>query len=440
MSNSIPVLSVGELSSLDKILEQDQINLNRLRNIKPMILDVSIREPSVGINKGHTVNNKVDILKLVDELNFDHTVLATFNYGLPDEPQPDDEFCHTLKQQGYDFNYGFAFCGLGEIKASIFSPTIDMLKVVDFGFSNVILDFDLIDVLDDSSAFLQILTESIVWLKENLTKSNDRDGNDRISRIYINFRDIPDVYASHQGAEAIMQVCKLCQDYPIDAILIEDPRGTFFPFQIASIVKIIRAVVDPELAVLVHIHSGNGMENACVMEAILAGADGTWAGFTKEAATIGHASNMEFISNLARCGNESVKQKYPLHSFSSISNIMRDINCFDSHSDELPIFGSKAYASMLSVFDQKPQVFMDLAPELVGQHYSYRICPIGSDEAVIRGRLKECGLAAEINDETLKNMRRLMRRDLISGERIDYNRKDNLQELLDRASLLATGT
>ena len=103
---------------------------------------------------------------------------------------------------------------------------------------------------------------------------------------------------------------KLLQQLPIQAVIFEDVRGTHFPFQNAELVRLIRKYVAPPRLVLVHSHSGNGMEDAAAIDAILAGADGIWAGLSPHAAQGAHSSGAMLICNLLRAGNEQVKETY----------------------------------------------------------------------------------------------------------------------------------
>lgn len=62
----------------------------------------------------------------------------------------------------------------------------------------------------------------------------------------------------------------------------------------------------------------------------------------------------------------------------------------------------------------------------------------GSDYLVIRGRLRqELGLSAKsISTDLLETMRRLMRRDLRAGIRLDYDDPGQLRDLYERARAL----
>ena len=78
----------------------------------------------------------------------------------------------------------------------------------------------------------------------------------------------------------VVQVLKLLGASPITGILYEDVRGSRFTFESNALVRLMRRYVPPPRKILAHPHSGNGMEDAATIEAVLAGADGVWAGFT----------------------------------------------------------------------------------------------------------------------------------------------------------------
>ena len=105
--------------------------------------------------------------------------------------------------------------------------------------------------------------------------------------------------------------------------------------------------------------------------------------------------------------------------------------------DNLPVLGNNAYRLSLGAFRQQPGRQMDLPPEVIGGSNHYRICPVGSDVEVLAGRLADVTgrPAASFSDEVLKQMIRLMRRDVRAGRQIVYDDPEPLSELLSRAIL-----
>jgi hypothetical protein len=432
---SLPRLSAEERRHCDQIQKRSEAQLERLRTVNPVLLDLSIREPSVGTPLGHTVDNKLELLALARRMGFSDILLATFDVSLPDEPQVDDDFVQLLVDRGEDLTGCFAFTTIAMAKGK-FAPNISMTKTAQYGIPNTIVDLDISRESlppDEKSRrrFLAWLAEGIQWFQQNLR--GDRGGK---PRIYINYQDMTDAWTLDR--EWVLQLTRFLASQPIAAVTFEDGRGTLFPFQIGAATATLRHLLPRDKRVLVHLHSGNGMENAGLIEALLQGADGVWAGFTKEAATIGHASGAELLANLARVNNPHVANTYRLKELLPIAHRMTEINTRRPTPDDFPIIGANAYRTMLSVFEQKAGKPMDLPPERIGGSYGYRITAVASDYPVIRGRLRqELGLSAKsISTDLLETMRRLMRRDLRAGIRLDYDDPGQLRDLYERARAL----
>ena len=425
-------LTSGEIDGVMQIRCEMEKKYEKLRNFNPVILDLSIREPSVGAATGHLVEHKHTLFKLAREMGFQDILLATFNVFEPDEPQTDDIFCQELYEQGTDLSGCFAFTGLGEYKADEFTPGSDLKKLKKFCIPNTIIDIDLASKwIGTGNAsrqqFKLSLIHTIKWINDNITGENGGH-----PRIYINYRDLPDAYA--EDWHWLAEVTKLLGTQAISAVTFEDPKGTLFPFQIGGITAMLRRLIPEDMLILVHIHTGNGMENAGVIEAILAGADGVWSGLAKEAAYIGHASTAEFLANLMRFNNAHI-ERFNLENMTRIVHDMTRINLDEDIARDMPIFGERAYTSMLSVFEQR-EAWMDLAPERIGQRYRYRIAPVASDADVIKQSLQAVigdNSPTHNLDNVIKTMRRLIRRDLIDGRRIAYEVPENLKKLYQRA-------
>jgi hypothetical protein len=78
---------------------------------------------------------------------------------------------------------------------------------------------------------------------------------------------------------------------------------------------------------------------------------------------------------------------------------------------------------------------MDLAPETLGGRYGYRVCAVISDWPVIAHRLSEITgqPVDDFPEKIMRQMIRLMRRDLRAGRRIDYDKPPQLLQLYERA-------
>jgi len=418
------------------ILAGAQEKTDRLRNIQPYLIDLSLRENPVGARIGQTLADKLAILPRLREFGFHNILLGTLDYAMPDEPEVDDDFMMYLRDHQLDMNGCFAFTDIGLAAADgTFTPSPSQRKLQAYGVPNTLHEIYLSKAgmagQYDLETLRRSLPASIAWLNANIR--GDDGGR---PRILINIVDGCDAFA--EDPDTACSILSLLAEQAIEGISIEDDRGTYLPFQVGAFVAVARSFLPPPLKLLVHMHAGGGFENASVIEALLNGADGAWGGLPKRAAIIGHASLGELIANLVRVGNPHMQASYRLDQLLQLATRLQVLDEEEPVPDDLPILGNNAYRLPLSFFRQQAGRFMDLPPEAIGGAYRYRICPVVSDAAVIAGRLAEVtGQAAESFPEAVLNrMIRLMRRDLRAGKRIAYDEPAQLLQLFARASLI----
>lgn len=415
-----------------RIFAGAQDKLDVLRNIKPYLIDLSLRENPVGARVGQTLEEKLEILPKLRAFGFDNILLGTLDYSLPDELEVDDDFMIYLRDHNIDRSGGFVFTDIGIAQADgSFTPSPSMLKMQAYQVPNTLheiyLSKDGMQDLYDFDTLCRSLPLSIQWLNENI--KGDAGGK---PRILINIVDGCDAFAGN--FEQTCEILALLAEQPIEGLSMEDDRGTYLPFQVGAYTAIARGFLAEPKKILVHLHAGAGFENASAIEALLNGADGVWGGLPKRSAIIGHASLGELIANLVRVGNSDM-QKYALNQLLPMATSLQILDEEEAVPDDLPILGNNAYRLPLSFFRQLPDRFMDLTPEAIGGQYRYRVCPVVSDPAVIAGRLAEIlpEPAQAFPQPVLEQMVRLMRRDLRAGKRIVYDEPANLIELYRRA-------
>jgi hypothetical protein len=426
--------STQALENARAILAQADAKLDKLRGIEPYLIDLSLRENPVGSNIGQTLRDKLNILPKLREFGFQNISLGTLDYAMPDELEVDDDFMMYLRDHQVDMSGCFAFTAMGlEAADGTFTPDPSQRKLSAYGVPNTVHEIYLsqsgMQGLYDFETLRRSLPASIRWLQQNI-----RGDHDGAPRIFINIVDGCDAFASN--LEQTCEILALLAEQPIAGITIEDDRGTFLPFQVGAYVAVIRSILPPAMKILVHIHSGAGFENASVIEALLNGADGIWGGLPKRAAIIGHASIGELLANLVRVGNPHV-QRYQIDELLPLATDFQRLDEMAPVPDDLPVLGHNAYRLTLTAFEQTSNRFMDLPPDVIGGRYGYRVCAVISDPPVIAGRLGEItGLPAErFPLEITRQMVRLMRRDLRTGRRIDYDKPDQLLELYARAKV-----
>lgn len=414
------------------ILAEAQEKLEKLRSIKPYLIDLSLRENPVGARMGQNLADKLAILPRVREFGFRNILLGTLDYSMPDELEVDDDFMMYLRDNHIDMCGCFAFTAMGIAGPDgVFVPDPSQLKLQAYGVPNTLHEIYLskagMEGQYDLATLRRSLPLSIQWLNDNIR--GDDGGK---PRILINIVDGCDALA--EDPETTCSILQLLAEQPIEGVSIEDDRGTYLPFQVGAYVAVARSLLPAPLQLLVHMHAGAGVENASAIEALLNGADGVWGGLPKQAAIIGHASLGELISNLVRVGNPHM-QDYQLDQLLPLASALQVLDQELPLPEDTPILGNNAYRLPLTFFRQVPGRFMDLIPEAIGGKYRYRICPVVSDTKVIAGRLAEVMDRPQIEfpEAVLEQMIRLMRRDLRAGARIVYDEPENLLVLYERA-------
>jgi hypothetical protein len=409
-----------------------QEKLERLKNLKPYLIDLSLRENPFGSRVGQTLEEKLRILPQLRAFGFDNILLGTLDYALPDEPEVDDDFMIHLRDHGIDTTGGFAFTDIGLVKDDVFTPSVSMQKLAAYRVPNTLHEIYLsregMKGLYDFPTLMRSLPATVKWLHEHVR--GDRGG---APRILINIVDGCDAFS--ENLEQTCEVLRLLAELPVEGVSMEDDRGTYLPFQVGAYVQIARSFLPAPKKLVVHMHSGGGFENASLIEALLNGADGVWGGLPKRAAIIGHASLGELLANLVRVGNPHVQQAYKVKELLPFASALQRVDDVVPIPEDLPILGTNAYRLTLSFFRQLPTRFMDLPPEAIGGRYGYRIAPLGSDAPVIAGRLAEVtGKPAHtFPHDVLEQMIRLMRRELRAGQRIVYDDPEQLVQLFHRA-------
>lgn len=412
--------------------DQADRQLQQLRDLRPYLIDMSLRENPVGSNIGQTLADKLRILPELRAFGMRNIHLGTLDYGLPGEPEVDDDFMAYLRDHGIDMTGCFAFTDIGAVDADgAFEPSPSLLKLAAYGVPNTLHEIYLSDAGMDGKYDLATLKRdlgaSIAWLHANV-----RGDGGGAPRILVNIVDGCDAFA--ENLERTCDMLAFLAAQAIEGVSIEDDRGTYLPFQVGAYVAIARAYLPAPKKLLVHVHAGAGFENASVVEALLRGADGVWGGLPKQAAIVGHASLGELIANLVRIGNPHMAD-YRVDTLLPLATRLQELDSNAPVPDDVPVLGRNAYRLTLSFFRQRADRFMDLAPERIGGRYRYRVCPVVSDAPVLAGRLAEVTgrPAQDFPDAVLTEMIRLMRRDLRAGRRIDYDAPEALLALYGRA-------
>lgn len=389
--------------------------LARLRELEPFLIDLSLRENPVGARVGQTLADKQHIVQQVHDFGFQHVLLGTLDYSIPDEPEVDDDFLQWVQRDARQFlANAWVFTDIGYD-----GPSRSMIKWRDYEVPNTLLEIYLSETPYPIEQTQAALAASIIWIK------NERPG----TQILVNIVDGCDAFCLQ--LDNTVKVLEQLASSDVLGLSFEDDRGTFLPFQVGGYVEIARGILRADQKILVHMHTGGGFENASLIEALLSGADGVWGGLPKRAAIIGHASLGELIANLVRIGN-------PMSAY-RLDQLVPFVTTWQTRDDQSqvaeddPVTGRNAYRTPIEFFAQTdvPTRAQTLPAARIGTQQRWRVCPVVSDPTAIQGRLREV-LRREPTD-VFETMIRLMRQALRQGRRIAWDEPDALVALYQAA-------
>ena len=422
-------LDDGDLDALAEIRKGIEAKMSRLRELDPCILDMSFREATLSSRYGHTLADKIELYELARDFGFT-------DFGLPnfyDFPSVTDQFLDWLLENGAPLDQFLATIAIepGDGSSAVArSPAV--MRTAEAGIPNVILLAEIRPCTVELSGrnreeMLRDIDRYIRHYRAELPMETERQG-----RIYIRMADIFDAF--DDDPRHVVQVLKLLGASPITGILYEDVRGSRFIFESNALVRLMRRYVAPPRKILAHPHSGNGMEDAATIEAVLEGADGVWAGLTPQAAQGGHGSALMFLTNLVRAGNPHVRRRYQLRKLVQVARRMWQIHDHRDIEPNQPVVGERAYRYVDHYFEQGDRP-CDLDPEFIGAETGYEIMPAWAPAHVIGKRLEALGYEPGVfrNRTLLHRVRALINEAQMDGRHVRFDDPDALAPVVERA-------
>lgn len=433
---SVVELDAGDEDVLRHAVSHIEDRLSILRDAEPYVIDMSAREATLSSRHGHTLQDKIDLYELANDLGI-------HDFGLPNFfafPSVTDHFMEYLIEKGIPLDPFFATIAVEPIAEDQPFPMGPAARqTVHYQIPNVIL---LVEIRPTTiRAVGQTEDEALAGLSAHIRHYRDLlpPEDERRGRIYIRLADPFDAY--DEDPHFLLRVIKMLGREEITGILFEDVKGTRFPFETFALVKMMRYYLPKPRKLLAHPHTANGTEDAAVLEALLAGGDGVWSGFTPQAAQGGHGSALMMLTNLMRARNPRVTQMFNTRKFQDVAERMWKIQDQLDIPPNTPVVGERAYRYVDKYFEQTDEP-RDLDPALIGRTAGYQITPSWAPAYVIGKRLEELGYGSNItrNQALLSKMRALINAALIEGRYVDCDAPDEIEKLLNQALPLVEET
>ena len=439
MEEADPMISAVETRDL-QLGEEDEAVLRAakdhiedrvaiLRDAVPTVFDMSAREATLSSYFGHTLDDKIELYELARGLGCNDFGLANF-FAFP---SVSDKFMDYLIEKGDSLDPFFSTIAVEPlVEGAAFPMGPAAQQTLNYKIPNVILLCEIRPKTVEMSG--QTKEQALLGLRAHIRHYREilPAETERVGRIYIRIGDPFDTY--DDDPEYLLQVIKMLGGEAITGILFEDVKGTRFPFETFALVKMMRHYHPKPRRLLAHPHTANGTEDAAVLEAILAGGDGVWSGFTPQAAQGGHGSALMFLTNLMRARNPHVQRLFNTRKFQEVAERMWRIHDRSSIPPNTPVVGERAYRYVDKYFEQTDEP-RDLDPALIGRTPGYQVMPGWAPTYVIGRRLAELGHDAKLcnNHTLLVKMRALMNATLLKGEHIRYDEPEEMAKLLERA-------
>ena len=407
----------------------------RLKNLDLFVLDNSIRESTVGQLRGHTLQNKIDILKQVQKVGIKDIIIAAFSHMT----RVDDDFVKYLKDNNYDFSHFYTFAEVTEgVKDGTYDTEtipIAMRKNHKYGIPNTILEIDLANddvewetkfTIDD---MCQLMYNRMKWTYRSISKN---------ARILFNFRDLP--VAMTKAPLRVLYVLRflsklLPKERPF-AVLFEEPTGECLPEELEAWTMSVRRTMTAcgwqDGKILVHIHQRWDLQTTAQLDCLNGGADGIWCSLCEEGAAMGHACSSITIMNLIRLGNIKVTERYNcVHLRNAAIEITKITTGKPPHPKQV-LYGERAIDLVFGSGAMGGGDCFDLA-EFFGVETPNRMSTLATTEMIVDHLESLFGKNLQFTEDMALKMLEVMLEDLRSGRKEEYNSAAGVAVLFDRA-------
>jgi isopropylmalate/homocitrate/citramalate synthase len=278
------------------------------------IFDVSCREPQTHVTTSFATNldNRLEVYKHVREYGINEITVGAFYYSdtigfdygtRVTNEQTEKNFVKMVRQEPG------ALAGCFNM---IDSNSVNGLEVsLETGVPNLFIDL----FLDEKES--NNWTAQVEELQRRVNRARkvlpfpDKTDFGPIGVIYVNIGNIFHVYYSgvfKDSVTSLRQVCEAISKLPIQGIFFEDYQGNYDEESFREVTLFLREYF-PHGAyrMLTHVHEKQGIALSCATAAVVAGADGIWAGMTYVAAQVGHVSYAQWHFILLTKQNKMVE-------------------------------------------------------------------------------------------------------------------------------------
>lgn len=353
------------------------------------VLDTTLRDGSQGANISFTLNDKIKIALMLDDLGVDY-----IEGGWPGSNPKDEEFFKEIKKYKLSKSRIAAFGSTRRKDVSVKDDTslnsiikADVEVAVLFGKSWSLHVLEVLKITKQDN--LDIVYDSIRYLKSHgLKVIFDAE------HFYQGFKEDP---------EYAIQVIKTAESAGADVIALADTNGGTPPFEVYDITKKVSEILHTKLGIHAHNDIGCAVANSII--AIKAGArhvQGTINGIGERT---GNADLIQIIPTLIlKMGLNVLRGYESLRKLREVSRLVYEILGLPPNPYQ-PYVGDNAFTHKAGVHVDAvmkvPRAYEHIDPSLVGNDRKFVISEL-SGTANLVSYLQKLGITIDKKDERLK--------------------------------------
>ena len=353
-----------------------------------------------------------------------------------------DTFIKELNEKGEDMTTKYGFVELSDDSKDgipVDDLPIGLRKCKELNLPNPIIEIDLAYYSFDYENWTvekicKLIDKRITWVRKELSED---------SKIYINLRDFSD--AMDKAPDRVFNVVKYISSYrpKIIGILYEE-FGNNFPEELGIYTKSVRGIMKScdfeDGHLLIHIHHQWGLSDASVLECLVNGANGIWAGMCEEGAAMGHSSILLTVMNLIRLGNTKVLKRYNCTEMRKAAIKITELVTGDLPPPKTVVVGERAMDRVFGFpqFDPENMNGFNLQ-SFFGEETTIRITTLADNKMIVQALKNYFGEDSQFTLKIGDRMKELMLEDLNNNRKEEYQSPFGLIMLFDRAGGQQTG-
>ena len=401
------------------------------------IFDVSCREPQTHVTTSFATNlvNRLEVYKHVREYGINEITVGAFYYSdtigfgygtRVTNEQTEKNFVEMVRQEPG------ALAGCFNM---IDSNSVNGLEVsLRTGVPNLFIDLFLDEEGSNNwTAQVEGLQKRVRRAREVLPFPDKTDFGP-IGVIYVNIGNIFHVYYSEVIKDAVTslrQVCEAISKLPIQGLFFEDFKGNYHQQRFREVTLFLRKFY-PHGAyrMLTHVHEKEGYALSCATEAVVAGADGIWAGMTYVAAQVGHVSYAQWHYILLTKQNKMVEDFFQFKELLQRARRVHYLSTGTYPPEDCAVLGKNAFTWLHTAFQTKGG-HTEYIEKIFSQE-KVAITPTVSDDKIVKARyLVLFPEAGEITDSDVAQIKYWYDRIIFFGDiLVDYNSREFNQVLM----------